>query len=158
HHDSLITVHDSLLTVHDSRFTTHDSRLTIHDSRLTRSKKMAKTATPPAPTKKPARSGSAPIRPIHDKILVRRAEADAETAPGIILPEKAKDKPKTGIVEAVGTGTINTETGALIPLTVKKGDRIIFSSYAGTEVKLGPAGSEQELLVMSEDEVLAIIE
>jgi chaperonin GroES len=119
---------------------------------------MAKTATPPAPTKKKQSSSHAPIRPIHDKILVRRDEAESKTESGIILPEKAKDKPKSGTVEAVGTGIINTETGALIPLTVKKGDRIIFSSYAGTEVKLGPAGNEQELLVMSEDEVLAIIE
>ena len=120
---------------------------------------MAKTATPPAPTKKKTSNTSrTPIRPIHDKILVRRDEAEGKTESGIILPEKAKDKPKSGTVEAVGTGTINTETGALIPLTVKKGDRIIFSSYAGTEVKLGPAGNEEELLVMSEDEVLAIIE
>ncbi len=116
---------------------------------------MSKTATAPAPKK------SAPaiqIRPLHDKILVRRDEAADRTDSGIFLPERAKDTPKTGVVEAVGTGTINTETGELIPLTVKKGDRVIFSSYAGTEVKLGPVGSEETLLIMSEDEVLAIIE
>lgn len=94
------------------------------------------------------------IRPLHDKILVRRDEADDRTAAGIILPEKAKDTPKTGVIQAVGTGTINTDTGALIPLTVKKGDRVIFSSYAGTEIKLG----DDKLLVMSEDEVLAVID
>lgn len=100
-------------------------------------------------------SGSAKVRPLHDKILVRRDEAEARTAAGIILPEKAKDTPKTGVVEAVGTGTINTDTGALIPLTVKKGDRVIFSSYAGTEIKLN---GDEKLLVMSEEEVLAVID
>jgi chaperonin GroES len=94
------------------------------------------------------------IRPLHDKIIVRRDEAEDRTAAGIILPEKAKDTPKTGVVEAVGTGTINTDTGKLIPLTVKKGDRVIFSSYAGSEVKL----NDDKLLIMSEDEVLAVID
>jgi chaperonin GroES len=113
---------------------------------------MSKTATAPAPSK--SSSSKVAVRPLHDKILVRRDEAETKTESGIYLPEKAKDKPKTGIVEAVGTGTINTETGELVPLTVKKGDRIIFSSYAGTEIKI----NDQELLVMSEDEVLAIID
>ena len=94
------------------------------------------------------------IRPLHDKIIVRRDEAEDRTAAGIILPEKAKDTPKTGIVEAVGTGNTNTDTGKLIPLTVKKGDRVIFSSYAGSEVKL----NDDKLLIMSEEEVLAVIE
>ncbi len=76
------------------------------------------------------------------------------TDSGIYLPEQAKDTPKTGVVEAVGTGTLNTETGELTPLTVKKGDRVIFSSYAGTEIKLG----DDKFLVMSEDEVLAVID
>ena len=101
-----------------------------------------------------AKGSQQKIRPLHDKILVRRDEAEDRTAAGIILPEKAKDTPKTGVVEAVGTGTINTDTGALVPLSVKKGDRVIFSSYAGTEIKLG----DDKLLVMSEDEVLAVID
>lgn len=113
---------------------------------------MAKTATAPAP--KTTASTNTTIRPLHDKILVRRDEAETKTESGIFLPEKSKDRPKTGVVEAVGTGTLNTDTGALVPLTVKKGDRIIFSSYAGTEIKLG----DKELLVMSEDEVLAVID
>lgn len=112
---------------------------------------MSKTATPPA-------SSEIKIRPLGDKILVRRDEAQERTESGIYLPERAKDTPKTGVVEAVGTGTLNTETGELTPLTVKKGDRVIFSSYAGTEVKLGVGGKEENLLIMSEDEVLAIIE
>jgi chaperonin GroES len=109
------------------------------------------TATAPKPSKT---SSKVNLRPLNDKILVRRDEAEDRTAAGIYLPEKAKDTPKTGIVEAVGTGTINTDTGKLIPLTVKKGDRVIFSSYAGSEVKLG----DEKLLIMSEDEVLAIID
>lgn len=94
------------------------------------------------------------IRPLHDKLLVRRDEAEDRTESGIYLPERAKDRPKTGVVEAVGTGALNTETGERIPLTVKKGDRVIFTSYAGTEVKL----NGEEFLVLGEDEVLAIID
>jgi chaperonin GroES len=94
------------------------------------------------------------VRPLHDKILVKRDEAQSKTSSGIFLPETSKDKPKTGIIEAVGTGSLNTDTGERIPLTVKKGDRVIFSSYAGTEVKLD--GSE--LLIMSEDDILAVID
>lgn len=115
---------------------------------------MAKSATAPSKPSKSAAKSANTIRPLHDKILVRRDEAETRTASGIFLPEKAKDRPKSGVVEAVGTGTINTDTGELIPLTVKTGDRIIFTSYAGTEVKLG----DTELLVMSEDEVLAVID
>jgi chaperonin GroES len=117
---------------------------------------MAKTATPPAKSTKSSSSANTGgvIRPLHDKILVRRDEAETKTESGIFLPEKSKDRPKTGTVEAVGTGTINSETGELIPLTVKKGDRIIFTSYSGTEVKLG----DTELLIMTEDEVLAVID
>ena len=94
------------------------------------------------------------VRPLGDKILVKRDEAATKTDSGIFLPETSKDKPKTGTIEAVGTGNLNTDTGERIPLTVKKGDRVIFTSYAGTEIKL----DGQELLVMSEEEVLAIID
>ncbi len=100
-----------------------------------------------------AKSGSS-VRPLHDKILVKRDEAQTKTNTGIFLPESSKDKPKTGIIEAVGTGALNTDTGTRIPLTVKKGDRVIFSSYAGTEVKL----DGNELLIMSEDDILAVID
>jgi chaperonin GroES len=117
---------------------------------------MAKTAT--APTPKKTSTPAVQIRPLHDKILVRRDEAADRTDSGIFLPERAKDTPKTGTIQAVGTGTINSETGELIPLQVKKGDRVIFSSYAGTEVKLGAIGNEDTLLIMSEDEVLAVID
>ncbi len=94
------------------------------------------------------------IRPLHDKILVKRDEAETKTESGIFLPETSKDKPKTGTVEAVGDGALNTDTGERIPLSVRKGDRGIFSSYSGTEVKL----DGQELLIMSEDDILAVID
>jgi chaperonin GroES len=93
------------------------------------------------------------IRPLGDKVLVQRDESAEMTESGLYLPEQAKDKPKTGVVVAVGEGALSAETGKRTPMTVGKGDRVIFSSYAGTEVKLG----EEELLIMSEDEILAII-
>ena len=103
---------------------------------------------------KTAPAKSAAVRPLHDKILVKRDEAQTKTDSGIFLPETSKDKPKTGTIQAVGDGALNTDTGERIPLTVKKGDRVIFSSYAGTEVKL----NDQELLIMSEDDILAVID
>ncbi|MCL4220327.1 MAG: co-chaperone GroES [Phycisphaerales bacterium] len=94
------------------------------------------------------------VRPLHNKILVERDEAEGRTESGIYLPESSKDRPKTGTVKAVGDGSLNTETGQRIPLTVKTGDRVIFSSYAGTEIKL----EGEELLIMSEEDILAIID
>ncbi len=94
------------------------------------------------------------VRPLHDKIIVRRDDADDRTDSGIYIPEASKDKPKTGIIEAVGDGKLNTDTGDRIPLTVKKGNRVIFTSYAGTEIKL----NDDEFLIMGEDEILAIID
>lgn len=94
------------------------------------------------------------VRPLGDKILVKRDEAATKTDSGIFLPETSKDKPKTGTIEAVGTGNLNTDTGERIPLTVKKGDRVIFTSYAGTEIKLDGT----EYLMMSEDDILAVID
>jgi chaperonin GroES len=101
-----------------------------------------------------AKSDTPAVRPLHDKILVRRDEAETKTASGIFLPETSKDKPKTGVIEAVGNGNLNTDTGARIPLTLKKGDKVIFTSYSGTEIKL----DGQEFLMMSEEDVLAVIE
>lgn len=115
------------------------------------------TKTAPAPKTTSTKSKGAVkvnIRPLHDKIIVLRDEAEDRTATGLYLPEQAKDTPKSGVIQAVGTGKLNTETGQRIPLTVKVGDRVIFSSYAGTEVKL----EGTEVLVMSEDEILAIVD
>ncbi len=94
------------------------------------------------------------VRPLGDKILVKRAEAQDKTDSGLYLPESAKDQPKEGKVVALGSGILNKETGKYMPFTVSKGDRVIFSSYSGTEVKIG----DDELLILSEDDVLGIIE
>ncbi|MCA9284856.1 MAG: co-chaperone GroES [Phycisphaerales bacterium] len=94
------------------------------------------------------------VRPLGDKILVKRSEAQSKTDSGIFLPESAKDKPKRGKVIAVGSGILNKDTGAYMPFTVKKGDSVIFSSYSGTEVKI----ENDEYLIMSEDDILGIIE
>ncbi len=94
------------------------------------------------------------VRPLGEKILVKRAEARDKTDSGIYLPESAKDQPKEGKVVALGDGILNKETGTYMPFTVKKGDRIIFSSYSGTEVKIG----DEEMLILSEDDVLGVIE
>jgi chaperonin GroES len=94
------------------------------------------------------------VRPLGDKILIKRAEAQSKTEHGIYLPETAKDKPKEGKVIAVGNGILNKDTGEYMPFTVKNGDRVIFSSYAGTEVKI----DGEELLIMTEDDILGVIE
>jgi chaperonin GroES len=93
------------------------------------------------------------IRPLHDRLIVKRLEEEAKTKGGIIIPDSAKEKPIEGKVIAVGEGKLNKD-GKKIPLGVKKGDRILFARYAGTEVKI----DGEEHLMMREDEVLAIIE
>ncbi len=94
------------------------------------------------------------VRPLGDKIIIKRAEAQKKTDSGIYLPESAKDKPKEGKVVALGNGHFNRDTGEYTPFTVKKGDRVIFTSYAGTEVKI----DDDELLIMTEDDILGVIE
>ncbi len=94
------------------------------------------------------------VRPLADKILVKRAEAKEKTEYGIYLPESAKDKPKEGTIMALGNGNLNKETGEYLPFTVKKGDHVIFSSYAGTEIKI----DDDEFLIMTEDDILGVIE
>jgi len=93
------------------------------------------------------------IRPLHDKIVVKRVEAETKTKGGIVLPDTAKEKPKEGVVVAVGTGKL-LENGNRAEFQVKEKDRVIFSSYAGTEVKV----DGEEYLVLSEDDVLAVVE
>ena len=94
------------------------------------------------------------VRPLGDKILLKRAEPEDRTDAGIFLPESAKDQPREGKVIALGEGILNKETGSYMPFTVKKGDRVIFSSYAGTEVKL----EDDEYLILTEDDILGVIE
>jgi len=92
------------------------------------------------------------IKPLGDRILVKRVEAEEKTAGGIVLPDTAKEKPKEGEVIAVGSGKV-LDNGKRVEFQVSKGDRIIFSSYAGTEVKV----EGEEYLIMREEDVLGII-
>ncbi len=93
------------------------------------------------------------VRPLHDRLIVKRLEEEEKTKGGIIIPDTAKEKPIEGKVIAVGKGKIK-EDGTTIPMEVKKGDRILFAKYGGTEVKI----DGEEHLMMKEDDVLAIIE
>ena len=91
--------------------------------------------------------------PLNDKIIVKRLEAEEKTAGGIVLPDTAKEKPRQGKVLSVGDGKLLT-SGKRLPFTVKEGNRVLFSSWAGSEVKLGG----EEFLIMSEDDILAVID
>ncbi len=93
------------------------------------------------------------FRPLHDRVVVRRLEAEEKTAGGIIIPDTAKEKPMEGEVVAVGPGA-RDETGKLVPLDVKSGDRILFGKWSGTEVKL----DGEELLIMKESDIMGIVE
>ncbi|MCX7934894.1 MAG: co-chaperone GroES [Planctomycetota bacterium] len=93
------------------------------------------------------------IQPLSDKVLVKRVEAEEKTKGGIVIPDTAKEKPKEGKVISVGPGRM-MEDGKRSQMQVKKGDRILFTSYAGTEIKI----DGEEYLVMSEDDILAVIE
>ena len=93
------------------------------------------------------------FRPLHDRVVVRRLEAEENTAGGIIIPDTAKEKPMEGEVVAVGPGA-RDETGKLVPLDVKEKDRILFGKWSGTEVKL----DGEELLIMKESDIMGIIE
>jgi len=93
------------------------------------------------------------FRPLHDRVLVRRIEQSAKTAGGIIIPDTAKEKPMEGEIVAVGPGA-RGEDGKLVPLDVKKGDKILFGKWSGTEIKL----DGEELIIMKESDVMGIID
>jgi len=93
------------------------------------------------------------VRPLYDRLLVKRVESKEQVRGGIIIPDTAKEKPMEATVEAVGDGKFD-DNGKRVPLDVKKGDRILIGKYAGTEIKI----DEQEFLILREDEVLAIFE
>jgi len=93
------------------------------------------------------------VRPLHDRILVKRIEEGEQVVGGIIIPDTAKEKPQSGKVVAAGAGKID-DKGKRIPLDVKAGDKILFGKYSGQEIKL----DGEEFLIMREDEVLAVIE
>lgn len=92
------------------------------------------------------------FRPLHDRVLVKRIESEEKTAGGIIIPDTAKEKPMEGEVISVGTGARN-EAGAITPLEVKKGDRVLFGKWSGNEVKL----SGEDYIVMKESDIMGII-
>jgi chaperonin GroES len=93
------------------------------------------------------------LKPLNDRVVVKRIEEEEKTAGGIIIPDTAKEKPIQGEVKAVGSGKV-MEDGTRRPLDVKAGDRVLFSKYAGTDIKV----EGDELLIMREDDILAIIE
>jgi chaperonin GroES len=93
------------------------------------------------------------LKPIGDRVLVRREESEEKTSGGIVLPDKAKEKPQKGTVLEVGDGRM-TKTGKILPLQVKKGDKVYFTSWAGDEYK----ADGKELLLMREEDILAIID
>ena len=93
------------------------------------------------------------LRPLHDRILVRRIEEEEKTKGGLIIPATAKEKPQQGKVIAVGKGRVS-EDGKLLPLDVHKGDRVLFAKYAGSEIEVG--GDEH--LIIREDDVLGVLE
>lgn len=92
------------------------------------------------------------VRPLHDRVLVRRAEEETKTAGGIVIPDNAAEKPLKGEIFAVGTGKI-LENGSVRPLAVKVGDKVYFGKYAGTEIKI----DGNEYLMMREEDLMAII-
>jgi chaperonin GroES len=92
------------------------------------------------------------FRPLHDRVLVRRVEAEEKTAGGIIIPDTAKEKPQEGEVIAVGSGT-KAEDGKVTPLDVKAGDKILFGKWSGTEVRV----NGEDLLIMKETDILGIV-
>jgi chaperonin GroES len=92
------------------------------------------------------------FRPLHDRVLVRRVEAEEKTAGGIIIPDSAKEKPAEGEVVAIGTGA-RSEDGKITPLDVKPGDRVLFGKWSGTEVKL----DGEDLLIMKESDIMGVI-
>ncbi len=93
------------------------------------------------------------VRPLFDRILVKRVEAAAKSAGGLFLPESASEKPSEGVILAVGTGRLG-EDGEIRPLAVAEGDRVAFGKYAGTEIKI----DGEERLVLREDEIFGVIE
>ena len=93
------------------------------------------------------------IRPLGDKVIIKRVEAEEVTAGGIVLPDSAKEKPKRGLIKAIGDGKL-LDSGERSQLQVKKNDEVLFTSYAGTEVKVG----SEEYIIMDESDILAVLD
>ena len=92
------------------------------------------------------------FRPLHDRVVVRRVESEEKTKGGIIIPDTAKEKPQEGEIIAVGSG-IRDESGKLVPLDVKAGDRVLFGKWSGTEIKL----DGEDLLIMKESDIMGVL-
>ncbi len=93
------------------------------------------------------------FRPLHDRVVVKRVEQETKSAGGIIIPDTAAEKPQQGEITAVGPGA-RDESGKLVPLDVKKGDRVLFGKWSGTEVKI----DGQELLIMKESDIMGVLD
>ncbi|KAB2847837.1 MAG: co-chaperone GroES [Hyphomicrobiaceae bacterium] len=93
------------------------------------------------------------FRPLHDRVVIKRVEEDTKTAGGIIIPDTAQEKPQQGEVIAVGPGA-RDENGKIVPLDIKRGDRVLFGKWSGTEVKL----DGKELLIMKESDIMGVLE
>ena len=93
------------------------------------------------------------FRPLHDRVVVKRADSETKTSGGIIIPDTAGEKPQQGDIIAVGPGA-RDETGKLVPLDVKKGDKVLFGKWSGTEVKI----DGQELLIMKESDIMGVLD
>ncbi len=92
------------------------------------------------------------FRPLHDRVVVRRVDSEEKSAGGIIIPDTAKEKPSEGVIESVGPGA-RDESGKIVPLDVKAGDRVLFGKWSGTEVKL----DGKDLLIMKESDIMGIV-
>jgi chaperonin GroES len=92
------------------------------------------------------------FRPLHDRVVVRRVDSEEKSAGGIIIPDTAKEKPSEGVIVSVGAGA-RDESGKIVPLDVKEGDRVLFGKWSGTEVKL----NGQDLLIMKESDIMGVI-
>ena len=93
------------------------------------------------------------FRPLHDRVVVRRVDSESKTAGGIIIPDTAKEKPSEGVIVSVGAGA-RDDSGKIVPLDVKEGDRVLFGKWSGTEVKVGG----EDLLIMKESDIIGVIE
>ena len=93
------------------------------------------------------------IKPLHDKVLIKRVDEETKTAGGIIIPDTAKEKPSEGVVEAIGNG-FRAEDGKILPMSVKVGNRVLFGKWAGTEIKV----NGEARLIIKESDILAIVE
>ena len=93
------------------------------------------------------------FRPLHDRVVVRRVEADTKTAGGIIIPDSAQEKPAEGEIVSVGAGG-RDDSGKLVPMDVSAGDRVLFGKWSGTEVKIGT----EDLLIMKESDIMGVVE